>query len=149
MARNRKDRTYDHALLLHDSASSISSSAAGLVGGAAAILDLGQGRVDATVVVDVTALDVGAGDEATVFAQVSDGGPDDTAFEAGNWIAAGALILGDVTLNGSKADSVVGRYELSFSNEINGTIYRYLRLYLLVAASGALTYTAFAVLPPR
>jgi hypothetical protein len=146
MPRNQRDRTYDHDLLLHDSASSISSSAAGLVGGAARILDLGQARVDATVVVDVTALDVGAGDEATVFAQVSNGGPGETAFEAGDWIAAGALILGDVTLNGSKVDSVVGRYELSFSNEINGTTYRYMRLYLLIAASGALTYTAFAAL---
>jgi hypothetical protein len=105
--------------------------------------------VDGTVIVDATAMDVGAGDEATVFVQVSDGGPDETAFEAGNWIAAAALILGDVTLNGSKADSVVGRYEVSFSNEINGTTYRYMRLYLLIAASGALTYTAYAVLPPR
>jgi hypothetical protein len=149
MPRNQKDRTYDHSLLMHDTATSISSSAAGAVGGDPAILDLGQARVDATLVVDVTALDVGAGDEATVFVQVSDGGPGETAFEAGDWIAAGALILGDVTLNGSKADSVVGRYELSFTNEINGTTYRYARIYLLVAASGALTYTAYAVMGAR
>lgn len=145
MARHRIDRTYDHALLMHDSASSISSSAAGLVGGAAAILDLGQSRVDATVMVDFTAVDVAAGDEATVFVQVSDGGPGDTAFEAGNWIAAAALVLGDVTLNGSKVDSTVGRREIPFTNEINGTIYRYARIYLLIAASGALTYDAYMV----
>ena len=143
MARNQIDQTYDHDLLMHNSASSISASAAGLVAGSAKLVDLGAARFDGRLIVDVTALDVAAGDEATVFVQVSDGGPGATAFEAGNWIAAGALILGDVTLNGSKVDSVVGRHEISFSNQLNGTVYRYARVYLLIAASGALTYTAF------
>jgi len=145
MARNRIDYTLDANTILHSSASSISSSAAGLVGGAAKILDLGQGRVDATLVVDISAVDIAAGDEATVFAQFSDGGPGTTAFEAGNWIAQGSLIFGDVTLNGSKADTVVGRYEMGVTNEISGTTYRYMRVYLLIAASGALTYTAYLV----
>jgi hypothetical protein len=143
MARNRYDYTFDSDLELKDTSASITSSAAALVDTVARILDLGPARVDGVVVVDVTALDVAAGDEATIFAQVSDGGPGATAFEAGNWIAAGALILGDVTLNGSKVDSTIGHYELQFTNEINGTIYRYLRLYLLIAASGALTYTGY------
>lgn len=143
MPRNTVDRMYDHSLLMHDSASSISASAAGLVGGAAALLDLGASRLDGTLHVDVTALDVAAGDEATLFFQLSDGGPGGTAFEAGNWIAAAALVLGDVTLNGSKVDSVVGHYELSVCNQINGVTYRYARLYLLIAASGALTYKAY------
>ena len=143
MARNQIDQTYDNDLLMHDSASSISASAAGLVAGAAKIIDFGTARIDGRLIVDVTALDVAAGDEATVFMQVSDGGPGTTAFEAGNWRAVGSIILGDVTLNGSKVDSTVGRYELPFSNQLNGTVYRYGRIYLLIAASGALTYKAF------
>ena len=143
MGRNRYDYTFDSDLELKDASAGISSSAAALVDTVARILDLGAARIDGVVVIDVTAIDVAAGDEATVFAQVSDGGPGDTAFEAGNWIAAGAMIFGDVTLNGSKADSVIGHYELQFTNEVNGTIYRYLRLYTLIAASGSLTYTAY------
>jgi len=143
MARNRFDYTFDSDTELKDSSAAITVSAAAQVGGADQILDLGAGRVDGVVVIDVSALDVAAGDEATVFAQVSDGGPGTTAFEAGNWTQAGALIFGDVTLNGSKVDSVIGHYELHFTNEVNGTVYRYLRLYTLIAASGSLTYTAF------
>lgn len=143
MARNRIDYTFDSDTELKDSSVAIAASAAAQVGAVDQILDLGAGRMDGVVVIDVTALDVAAGDEITVFFQVSDGGPGTTAFEAGNWKAAGAMIFGDVTLNGSKVDSVIGHYELHVCNEINGTVYRYARLYSLLAASGSLTYTAF------
>ena len=143
MARNRFDYTFDSDTALKDVSAGIASSAPAQVASADRILDLGAGRIEGVVVIDVTALDVAAGDEGTIFFQVSDGGPGTTAFEAGSWITAAALVLGDVTLNGSKTDSAVGHYELFCTNEINGVVYRYARLYTLVASSGQLTYTAF------
>jgi hypothetical protein len=143
MARNRFDYTFDSDTELKDTSAAIAVSAAAQVGGADKVLDLGAGRMDGVVVIDVTALNVAAGDEATVFFQLSDGGPTTALFEAGNWIAGASKIFGDVTLNGSKVDSVIGHYELPVSNEINGTVYRYARLYTLIAAAGSLTYRAF------
>jgi len=138
MARNRFDYTFDSDLELKDSSAAITSSAAALVDTVARQIDLGPGRVDGVIVLDVTAVDVAAGDEATVIAQVSsvDG-------FGSLYFNAGCLIFGDVTLNGQALDSVVGHYELHFTNEVNGTVYRYLRLYTLIAASGSLTYTGY------
>jgi hypothetical protein len=45
------------------------------------------------------------------------------------------LSLGKATtLVGESADSVVGRYELPFTNEINGVLYQYMRMYTTSAA---------------
>ncbi len=138
MGRNRFDYTFDSDLQLKD-AGSISASAAAQVGGVDKILDLGAGRVDGVIVIDAASGDVAAGDEATIMAQVSAS----STFGSGIFVA-GSLIFGDVTLNGESVDTVFPRHqELQFTNEINGTIYRYLRLYTLIAASGQCNYTAF------
>ena len=143
MARNRFDYTFDSDLELKDTSAAITVSAPAEVGAAAKILDLGAGRVDGVIVIDAVAVDIAAGDEATVIAQVSN-----SATFAGGYFNAGCLIYGDVTLNGNDVDTVAtaaapNHQELHFTNDINGTVYRYLRLYTLIAASGSLTYTAF------
>ena len=42
---------------------------------------------------------------------------------------ASVLKVGDSSVNGSGIDTVAGRYTLRVSNEFNGTVYRYARLY--------------------
>lgn len=125
MARNQKDQSYDHNLRLKD-AGLIAADAAWQVGGSDKILDLGDHRMDATVIIDVTAIEVASGDEIyRLKLQFSD-----SATFATGVIGGPQLHLGDSsTLIGESADSVVGRYELPFTNEINGTTYRYMRGY--------------------
>ena len=131
MARNQKDQTYDHELRLKD-AGLIAADGAAQVGGSDKILDLGASRVDGRVIIDVTAIEVATGDESyRIKTQFSN-----SATFASGVIGGPQLHLGDSSvLIGESADSVVGRYELPFTNEINGTTYRYMRLYTDVAGT--------------
>lgn len=153
------DRTYsfDVNLLLADNASSYTASGFSQVGGANAILDLGgnqgvtpleQARMDCVAVIDVTALDISSGNETyKICALVSN----DPAFGPGNVVMAGAIEIGKgVSLDGfDMADSVIGRYELMFSNNIAGSIYEYAALFLVIGGTTpSLNISAFlAVLP--
>lgn len=142
MARNQIDFTYDNALLLKD-AGAITADAAAQVSSAAKILDLGAARVDARVIVDVSAIDVASGDESYLLrAQFSN-----SATFASGVIGGPILQLGDSSvLIGESADSVVGRYELAVTNQINGTTYRYMRMYTDVGGTTpSINYTAFLV----
>lgn len=148
MARNQKDGSFDYDLRLKD-AGLIAADAAATVGGAAKIVDFGGAhRVDGRVIIDVTAIEVASGDESyriktqfsssSTFASAVIGGPQ--------------LHLGDSSvLIGESADSVVGRYELPFCNEINGTKYQYMRLYTDVGGTIAtgINYVADATLAVR
>lgn len=141
MARNSRDFTIDALLQLKD-AGAITADAAAQVSGAAKVLDLGLGRIDARIVVDVTAIDVSSGDESylikTQFSNTSD-------LSAGV-VGGTALHLGDSTVTLNSADSVVGRYEISFTNEINGTLYRYMRLFTDVGGTTpSINYVAYVV----
>lgn len=140
MARQQKDFTYDNALLLKDTGA-ISADAAAQVGGSARVLTLGAGRMDGRVIVDVSALDVVTGDESHVVATQFSNSP---TFASG--VVGGTMLrLGGATaLVGESAASVAGRYELPCTNEINGVIYSYMRLYTDVSGTTpSITYTAF------
>lgn len=142
MARNSRDFTYDNALLLKD-AGLVAADAAATVASAAKILDLGLGRVDSRVIVDVTAVEVADNNERfIVVAQFSNSASFASGIVNGTCLQLGAL---EVTLQ--SADTPVGRYELPFTNEINGTLYRYMRLYIDVAGTvgTGVNFTAFAV----
>lgn len=148
MARNQKASSFDYDLRLKD-AGLVAADAAATVGGAAKILDLGDAvRVDGRVIIDVTAIEVATGDEIYRIK---------TQFSASATFASGVIggpqfHLGDSsTLIGESADSVVGRYELPFCNEINGTKYRYMRLYTDVTGTIAtgINYVADATLAVR
>ena len=143
MARQQKDFTPDVALELKD-AGLVAASAAALVDAAAKIIDLGaSGRVDGRVIVDITAIEIDTTDEIyRIAVQVSS-----SATFASVIKNVTALQIGHTTADAVADTGVVGRYELPFCNEVNGTTYRYLRLYTYVAGTIAtgINYTAWAV----
>lgn len=143
MARNQKDFTYDYALRLKD-AGLVAADAAATVGGSAKILDLGESRFDGRVIVDITAIEIASNDERyAIKAQFSDSSTFASGVVEGVALWTGAL----ETLIGADTDTAVGRYELPFTNEINGTTYRYMRLYTDVVGTIAtgINYSAFVV----
>lgn len=143
MARNQKDFTPDVNLRLKD-AGLVAADAAAQVSSADKILDLGLSRFDGRVIIDVSAIEVATGDEIyRIKTQFSN-----SATFASGVIGGTQIHLGDSsTLVGESADSTTGRYELPFTNEINGTLYRYMRLYTDVTGTIAtgINYTAFVV----
>ena len=146
MARNSKDFTYDHAHLLKD-AGLVAASAAATVGGSATVIDLGPGRVDARTILDIGAIEVADGNEKFEIEQQVSNSP---TFASGIFIA-GTIKLGDSTVSGESADSVAGRRELHFTNEVDGTIYRYTRLFTRVAGTvtTGINYSGYLALGTR
>lgn len=139
MPRNQKDFTYDNATRLND-VGALVASAGGTVAAAARVLNIGgvgsgaitgPGRLDARVIFDVAAIAVGAVDQLyTLELQVSN----DNTFATGVQIAS-SLKLGHPTATGASAASVIGRYEDAFTNEINGVVYTYCRLFIRIAGT--------------
>lgn len=127
-------KTYDHATLLK-AAGLVAASAAGSV-----ILDLGDGYMVADLIIDISALEVASGDE--VYTIALEGSP----------IAAmtsGSVTLAEKTFGNNAApadaDTAPGRHLVPVTNELNGTTYRYVRLYTTVAGAIAtgINYSAF------
>jgi hypothetical protein len=120
-------KTYDHALLLKD-AGAVTSSAAGTVSSAAKVLDIGSGELVADLVVDVSALDTGDGNETyelkLEFSAVSGFSPD---------------------VDGVKyVVTSIGRKVIPFTNLVAGTVYRYCRIYATLAGTTpSINYTAY------
>lgn len=124
MARNQRDRMLDGDLILKD-AGLVAADAAATVGGSAAVLDLGDVRMDGVVQIDATAIEVASNDELfLITAQFSDS----STFASGI-LNGPTYALGAFEISKQSADSATGRYEMGVSNEINGTTYRYMRLY--------------------
>lgn len=126
--------TYDTALSL---------KAAGLVATSAAestVVDLGAGLFDGFLVLDVSALEVATGDEIY-----------DVCLEGSNVaaLASASVCLSRIRLGNAPApadaDTDVGRFVIPVTNEQNGTIYRYVRIYTAVAGTIAtgINFTAF------
>ena len=138
-----KSYTYDNNLLLKD-AGAVAASAAATVLSAAKVLDLGAGEVDGDIVIDVSAMDIVGNDEKyDIVAQLSS----DAAFgTAGNIVERCEISLGakETKITDCDRDDVVGRYILPFDNVVNGTPYRYLRIYIVEAgATSSINFTAF------
>jgi hypothetical protein len=139
MARNSKDFTYDHALLLKDTGA-VTASGNATVAAVARILDLGVGRMDGRAVCDVSAIDTVTGDESYIL-QVQ--GSNSSTF-ASTVVALASKQLGGATATGNTADTGTGRFEIPFSNEENGVVYRYLRLrYVIAGTTPSINLTAF------
>ena len=129
--RQQMDRTYDHDLRLKD-AGNVAASAAG-----GRVLDLGgpsqkaggnePSRVDGCVVLDVTEINVGDGDELYLISiQYSD-----SADFSGTIVQGQAMQLGGPAV----LPKAAGRYEFGITNELNGKCYRYARLFTSVAGT--------------
>ncbi len=124
--------------------------AAGLIAAPAAVatvIDVGSAtaKLKGEIVIDVTALEIASNDEiydivlqgSTVAAFATD-----TAIEE---MCSITLSAAEVKRTDSNSDSVIGRYIMPFTNERNGTTYRYLRLYTITdgtIASG-INYKAY------
>lgn len=100
----------------------------------AAIIDLGSGRCDFSVIAEVTALDISSTDESyDLIVQ----GSNSSTFASGIEELARYRLGATATRAGAQS-SVVGRYEIDCSNEspVNGTTeYRYCRVLLVVAGT--------------
>ena len=140
-----KDYTFDDDLQLQDSVL-VAASVVGKVATVATVIDLGAQRFDGVVVIDVTTIEIASNDE--VYTIVLEGAQEvamDTTVIPLTEIELGALEVLGPGSSRYKVDSVIGRYEMPFTNERGGTIYPYIRLYTIVAgtiASG-ITFEAF------
>lgn len=142
MARQQKDFTYDNAGLMKD-AGLVAASAAAQVASANKILDLGNSRIDFRVILDFTAVEADSANELyTILVQLSN-----SATFASGIFNASAVLMGVAGTTQESASTAVGRRELAACNEVNGTVYRYCRLYTIVAGTIAtgINYTGFMV----
>lgn len=148
-AKSRQAYTFDAELEMKD-AELVAADAAWTVDSAAAVIDVGTGRVDGKVIVDVSALEIATGDERySLIIQ----GSNSATFASGIVILA-CLPVGDGSTigtafggSGVDTDDSTGRYEIAFSNERNNSYYRYIRGWTDVAGTIAtgINFSAYMV----
>lgn len=141
--------TYDAATLLHKPTSAaITTSAAGVVGTTAKVIDLGdaESRTDCKAIVEVANASVGAGEKHVINIQISD---DNFAADIYN---VATLELGPAASLVGDTDLASGRFELPFCNVHNGVVKRYVRAYATVTNASpanspvaSLSYIAYLV----
>lgn len=170
------DRTYsiDANAFLSDGAAAIAATGYAQYAGADGIMDLGgnqnvtitlpsiadvtsivpqQARIDAVLVVDVTAVTVSGTAVATLILVGSNDpafGATSGSFQLGmmSFGAAASLLQVNAKVTGTPPAIGGSRYEIPFTNEQNNVKYEYLKLYVVIANSGSITFKAFvAVLP--
>lgn len=133
--------TQDSLTLLKD-AGLVASDAAATVSASAQILDLGEGEMRGTVIIDATAVEVASGDERyAIQVQFSN-----SATFASGVVNGPTMVLGDAAaIVGADTDNGVGRYRLPVTNDVGGTVYQYMRLYTDVTGTIAtgVNYTAY------
>ena len=122
--------------------------AAGLVAASAAgsiIVDLGTGEARGDLVLEVSALEIASNDES--YTIVLQGSPDAAFGTAGNIqdLVSVNLAAKEVKATDSDKDDATGRVIVPFSNRFNGTNYRYVRIYTVVAGTVAtgINYVAY------
>lgn len=136
--------THDTLLELKD-AGLVASTAVAQVGGSNRIIDLGLAEMEGELIVDITAIETASADELyTIFLEgsltsdFSTGTPKITQL-ATLQVGAGAVLAG-----AAATTSTVGRYRVPFRNEVNGDVFRYVRLETVVSGTIAtgINYTA-------
>lgn len=138
---------YDAEMLLKD-AGLVAASAAATVESAAKVIDLGPGRFEGVVIIDVSAIEIASNDEEyTIVLQGSASSSIASGVEILAMMNLGALELRTGDVGDFSVDSVAGRYEMPFVNEQADTRYRYVRLYTVVSGTIAtgINYTAYIV----
>ena len=167
---NQRTYSFDANTVLSDNAAAYTASGYLQAAGADGVVDLGgnqgvtvtlpsiddtstytpqQARIDAMAIFDVTAIDIASGNETY---QIDIMVSNDPAFAAGNAVNAGGIQLGKgASLRGGAAakDSVIGRYEVPFTNNIAGAIYQYAKAYLTAGGTtpSINIFSFIAVLP--
>ena len=141
-AQKRPQGTFD-AIMEFKDAGLVAASAAATVAGAAQIVECGTGLFKADMVIEASAIEVDTGDERyTIIIQGSN-----SATFANTIVPLGGMELGVDVANLKSADDTPGRYVVPFQNERNGTFYRYLRVYTVVAGTIAdgVDFSAYAI----
>ena len=142
MRSPQKDFIFEPALQLKD-AGLVAADAAATVSASAKVIDLGAARTDGRVIVDITAIEVADNNEKfDIITQFSNS----STFATGV-VNGPALVTGALEVTKASADTAVGRYELPFTNEVGGAVYRYMRLWTEVTGTvgTGINYAAFAV----
>ncbi len=130
LQRGRRDATFDYLARLQDAAD-IVATVVGKIASAEYIFDAGAGRLDARAIVDITGAEVASGNEHyRIYIQ----GSSSATFATNVWNLA-SLELGDSSVSLETVDTVAGQREIAFCNEVNGTVYRYIRAYFFVAGT--------------
>ncbi len=140
-AKHRPSFTFDANLEFKD-AGLVAADAAAQVDGSNKIVDLGEGHFVGAMVIDVSAIETASTDERyDITIQLSD-----SATFASGIVDAAVLPLGHATPLSGDTTSTTGRYVLYFHNELNGTWYRYARVFTDVTGTVAtgINYTAWA-----
>ena len=145
-AKRAPNGTFDANLEFKD-AGLVAASAAAQVDSAAQVVDVGTGLFKGCMIIDVAALEIASNTEiydiivqgSTVAAFATD-----TAIVE---LAALNLSAAEVKRSDCNKDDSTGRYKIHFDNENDGTYYRYLRLYTVVAGDVAtgINYSAYCV----
>jgi hypothetical protein len=131
MGRNLLTATFDAATELKD-AGAVTASGAAQVGGSARVVNVGNGILQAVLVIDVDALDITTGDEAY---EVRLQGSSSPTFATDVHVLTSKRV-GDSTTTGESVDAGVGRYTLPFVNSSDGeTPLPYLRAYHVIAGT--------------
>lgn len=138
-AKPRQHFTFDIENLLGD-AVTITATAVAQVSGVDRILNVGTGRLNGNLVLDVTALDVVSNDELYRFILQ---GSSDSAFASGI-VDLAEIQLGANEVINADADSEADRYVMPFTNVFGDTTYAYLRLRVVVSGtSPSISYGAW------
>ena len=129
----KQSYTFDEDLELKDAGLLAANENATQVDSSDAIIDLGEGRCNGTLVINATAVDVAGGNEVyniqTMYSNSSthaSGVVTGISFPLGD--AAGLATLFAAPTVSPDTDVGVGRYEIPISNVFNGVSYRYLLL---------------------
>jgi hypothetical protein len=145
-SKKRPQGTFDSDLEFKD-AGLVAASAAAQVDSAAQIVDVGTGFFKGCMILDVSALEIASNDE--IYDIVVQGSSDSDFGTDTNIVELAALNLSaaEVKRTDCNKDDSTGRFKLYFDNENNGTYYRYLRVYTVVAGTVAtgINYTAYCV----
>lgn len=143
--------TFDDSLELKDAGLIGADENCTQVSSSDAIIDLGDGRMVGTLVLNVTACEVDSGNEVYKVCQMFS----NSATHASGVVAGPTFLLGDAAgiaaiLNAPTidpdTDNGVGRYELPITNVYCGVSYRYMLLSVEVSGtigSGGVNFTAY------
>jgi len=145
-SKQRPVGTFDSDLEFKD-AGLVAASAAATVDGTAKVVDVGTGLFRGCMILDVSALEIADNDE--IYDIVVQGSSDSDFGTDTNIVELAALNLSaaEVKRTDCNKDDSTGRYKIYFDNENDGTYYRYLRVYTVVAGTVAtgINYTAYCV----
>ena len=145
----KEDFNYDADLLVEDSldsagaVSAITASQAGKVLDVAKVIDMGDGKAEGYMICDIDAIVLAADENYEIKIQ----GTNTAAFGGTDIVDLAMVELGhaDTLVGGSAIGAAGDRFAVPFRNVQNGTVYRYVRLYIVVlnGTAESITLTAW------